>query len=199
MSKQNNKLFERLLNAVGLDKGELEHQVWREFGCIRAVLVMDSTGFTRITNSHGIVHYLSVLARVREELIPLFESHGSLRTRVEADNIYAEFETVQSAHVAAVEANKLIDRQPFDLADSEKFGLCIGIGFGELLDSGHEGLFGPEMNLASKLGEDTADSGEILVTEAAWTELPKDTQKLFRRCFIEISGANISYYAMQAL
>ena len=97
MSKQNNKLFERLLNAVGLDKGELEHQVWREFGCIRAVLVMDSTGFTRITNSHGIVHYLSVLARVREELIPLFESHGSLRTRVEADNIYAEFETVQSA------------------------------------------------------------------------------------------------------
>ena len=199
MSKQTSQLFEQLLNAVDVDKQELEHRVWREFGCTRAVLVMDSTGFTRITNSHGIVHYLRVLARIREELVPLFESHGSLRTRVEADNIYAEFKNVLSAHIAAIEANQLVDRQRFDLADSERFGICIGIGFGQLLDSGHEGLYGPEMNLASKLGEDTADSGEILLTEAAWTELPGDTQKLFRRRSVAISGADISFYAMRAL
>ena len=198
MNKQTSKLFEQLLNAVGVDKVELEQQIWQEFGCTRAVLVMDSTGFTRITNSHGIVHYLRVLARIREELVPVFESHGSLRTRVEADNIYAEFENVVSAHLAAIEANHLVDRQRFDLADSERFGICIGIGFGQLLDSGHEGLYGPEMNLASKLGEDTAEAGEILLTEAAWTDLPADTQKLFRRRSVAISGADIAYHAMRA-
>jgi len=55
------------------------------------------------------------------------------------------------------------------------------------------------MNLASKLGEDTADSGEILLAEAAWIELPGDTQKLFRRRSVAISGADISFYAMRAL
>ena len=160
---------------------------------------MDSTGFTRITSSHGIVHYLSILAQIREMLSPLLESCGSLRTRAEADNIYAEFESVAQALDAAVEANRMVDQQSLDLSESEKFGLCIGIGFGQLLDSGHEGLYGSEMNLASKLGEDTADAGEILMTEAAWREIPDTSQSSFHRCSVGISGADISYYLMRAL
>ena len=160
---------------------------------------MDSTGFTRITSSHGIVHYLSILAQIREMLSPLFESFGSLRTRAEADNIYAEFESVTQALDAAIEANRMVDQQSLDLSESEKFGLCIGIGFGQLLDSGHEGLYGSEMNLASKLGEDTADAGEILMTEAAWREIPDTSQSSFHRCSVGISGADISYYLMRAL
>ena len=196
---QQSELFRKILGAVGSDKDELESQIWREFGCTRAVLVMDSTGFTRITSSHGIVHYLSILAQIREMLSPLLESCGSLRTRAEADNIYAEFESVAQALDAAVEANRMVDQQSLDLSESEKFGLCIGIGFGELLDSGHEGLYGSEMNLASKLGEDTADAGEILMTEAAWREIPDTSQSSFRRCSVGISGADISYYLMRAL
>ena len=196
---QQSKLFKKILGAVGSDKDELESQIWREFGCTRAVLVMDSTGFTRITSSHGIVHYLSILAQIREMLSPLFESFGSLRTRAEADNIYAEFESVTQALDAAIEANRMVDQQSLDLSESEKFGLCIGIGFGQLLDSGHEGLYGSEMNLASKLGEDTADAGEILMTEAAWREIPDTSQSSFHRCSVGISGADISYYLMRAL
>ena len=195
---QQSELFKKILGAAGSDKDELESQTWREFGCTRAVLVMDSTGFTRITSSHGIVHYLSILAQIREMLSPLFESCGSLRTRAEADNIYAEFESVTQALHAAIEANRMVNQQSLDLSESEKFGLCIGIGFGQLLDSGHEGLYGSEMNLASKLGEDTADAGEILMTEAAWRELPDASQNNFHRCSVGISGADISYYLMQA-
>ena len=196
---QQSELFKKILGAIGSDRDELESQIWREFGCTRAVLVMDSTGFTRITSSHGIVHYLSILAQIREMLSPLLESCGSLRTRAEADNIYAEFESVAQALDAAVEANRMVDQQSLDLSESEKFGLCIGIGFGQLLDSGHEGLYGSEMNLASKLGEDTADAGEILMTEAAWREIPDTSQSSFHRCSVGISGADISYYLMRAL
>lgn len=191
---QKSELFKKLLSAVGSDKDELEAQIWREFGCTRAVLVMDSTGFTRITSTHGIVHYLSILAQIREVLSPLFESCGSLRTRAEADNVYAEFESVTAALNAAIEANRVVAQQSLNLSDSEKFGVCIGIGFGQLLDSGHEGLYGSEMNLASKLGEDTADAGEILITEAAWRELPDTSQTEFHRCSVGVSGTDISYY-----
>jgi len=43
--------------------------------------------------------------------------------------------------------------------------LCVGIGFGDVLRIGDSDVWGREVNAASKLGEDTAKSVEILVTE----------------------------------
>ena len=34
---QQSELFKKILGAVGSDKDELESQIWREFGCTRAV------------------------------------------------------------------------------------------------------------------------------------------------------------------
>lgn len=45
-------------------------------------------------------------------------------------------------------------------------GSCVGIGFGKILRIGDIDVFGQEVNAASKLGEDTAKSDEILVTGA---------------------------------
>ena len=49
---------------------------------------------------------------------------------------------------------------------SERVAFSFGIGFGEVLDLGHD-LLGLEVNLASKLGEDRARPGEILLTPGA--------------------------------
>jgi hypothetical protein len=54
---------------------------------------------------------------------------------------------------------------------SERLAFSFGIGFGEVLDLGHD-LLGLEVNLASKLGEDTARPGEILLTPDAARTLP---------------------------
>ncbi|OYW71169.1 MAG: hypothetical protein B7Z37_28510 [Verrucomicrobia bacterium 12-59-8] len=43
---------------------------------------------------------------------------------------------------------------------------CIGLGYGPLLRIGDDDVFGPEVNAASKLGEDSAHPWEILVTES---------------------------------
>ena len=48
----------------------------------------------------------------------------------------------------------------------------IGIGYGDTLVIGDEDLFGSEMNVACKLGEDIAGLDEILITTAAYTALP---------------------------
>jgi class 3 adenylate cyclase len=57
----------------------------------------------------------------------------------------------------------------------EQILLCIGLGYGDVLRVGATELWGAEVNAASKLGEDTAKSGEILITGAvrdAVSELP---------------------------
>ena len=44
--------------------------------------------------------------------------------------------------------------------------LCVGIGYGRILTIGDQDVFGAEVNAACKLGEDRADSWEILVTDS---------------------------------
>ena len=48
--------------------------------------------------------------------------------------------------------------------DADKVLLCIGVGFGKMLRISDTDVFGAEVNAASKLGEDTAKSGDIFVT-----------------------------------
>lgn len=193
---QPSELFNRIMELQRAGSEDRAAQIWNEFGCKRAVLVLDSTGFTRITNSHGIVHYLEILAQLRQTVMPLFDSHGSLRSRAEADNIYAEFESVAPALEAAIEANRVVEEQELMLTESEPFSLCIGIGYGQVLECGQDGLYGAEMNLASKLGEDTAESREILLTEAAWAELPEERREDFEERVTGIVGTSIRYYWM---
>ncbi len=49
--------------------------------------------------------------------------------------------------------------------------------FGDVLRSLSEGVFGNEMNLASKLGEDLAGNGEILLTESAYQEISDENRR----------------------
>lgn len=48
-----------------------------------------------------------------------------------------------------------------------KIKLCSGIGYGELLRIEENDVWGDEVNIASKLGEDLAKESEIYLSEAA--------------------------------
>ena len=50
--------------------------------------------------------------------------------------------------------------------NEEKVLLCVGLGYGRMLRIGDTDVFGAEVNAASRLGEDLAQSGETLVTGA---------------------------------
>lgn len=53
-----------------------------------------------------------------------------------------------------------------DLPKEDAVLLCLGLGYGEVLRIGDADVFGAEVNAASKLGEDAAKAGEILMTDA---------------------------------
>jgi hypothetical protein len=59
-----------------------------------------------------------------------------------------------------------------------------------------EELFGDEVNLACKLGEDIGDKGEILLTAAAQAGLA-DSSIVTRETTISISGLMLTFYALE--
>ncbi len=179
----------------GIDPVSKEDELWQRFGKQHAILVLDSTGFTRTTNKHGIIHFLSRLAQKRSIALPILEKHGCETYITEADSIIALFGNAQSAIDAVLEINQSLKDEKLMLTDDEPFRICAGIGFGEILVTGEHGdFFGSEVNMASKLGEDSAESGELMLTQGAYDALTPTEQEKYERKETEVSENHIPYY-----
>jgi adenylate cyclase len=153
--------------------------------------------YSRITQEAGIVYYLICLIKLNDIIKPIFEKHGCLSYRPEEDNIYAEFETPDQALAASIEANQAVKTAKLMLNEHEPFQICVGIGYGNVLFSRNNRVFGDEMNLASKLGEDIAEGEEILLIEAAYANIDYKYKNGFERKNISIAGVKISYYSLK--
>jgi adenylate cyclase len=81
------------------------------------------------------------------------------------------------------------------LPSSRDLYVSIGIGHGKILNVGNEAIFGNQVNLASKLGEDLAKSGDILLTEAAHAQI-EDSGITCQRHEVSISGVELTYYSV---
>ena len=46
-------------------RSEVEKKLWEEYGAETTVLIVDMSGFTKLTDSHGVVHYLSMVRRMQ--------------------------------------------------------------------------------------------------------------------------------------
>ena len=159
-----------------------------------AMLVLDSSGFTRNTQESGILSYLACIVRLRDMMEPILTRFDCISWRAATDNVFAEFLAVDGALSAALEIHRAVSAANIHVHDSEKFGVCIGIGFGDVLRSRSEGVFGDEMNLASKLGEDLAGNGEVLLTESAYQEISEECRRDIIARKTNISGVELSYY-----
>jgi len=198
MAKLSNSkdIFEFLedIAAQGLSLQGLRERMWTEYGRRRAVLVLDSTGFSRTTKEMGIVYFLLALQRARKVISEAAATHGAMRQRAEADNFYAEFYTADDAFLAASAIRDAVAEARIPLVGNENYSVAIGIGFGDFLQSEHEGLYGSEMNLASKLGEDIGKPGEILLTDQAFQALSDQHKGSQATKSTEMSGVVINYH-----
>ena len=148
------------------NKAEIDAQIWDTFGEERAILFPDLSGFSRHVAEFGIIHFLQTILESERILVPLIEQHGGLLLKVEGDSMLIIFRTVTRALQCAIDMQHATVTYNRDRDDSEKVLLCAGLGFGKVLRIGDTDVFGSEVNAASKLGEDTATSGELLITEA---------------------------------
>ncbi|MEN3331669.1 MAG: adenylate cyclase [Blastocatellia bacterium] len=151
---------------------DIDQQILQTFEQRVAILAMDMCGFTSITLAHGIIHFLAMIRQMEEVSTPAVTGNGGRVIKQEADDLFAVFSDPVQALEAALNIRRGFNALNKVLPPARHLHGSIGIGFGNTLVIGDEDLFGSEMNLACKLGEDIAEEDEILLTPAAYTALP---------------------------
>ncbi len=166
-------------------RAAIEAQIEKSFVAERAVLVLDMSGFSRTTQAEGIVEFLLQIRRLRQVADPVVAKARGDVLKAEADNLFCLFPSVREAVDAARAIVSGLDAGVY---------VSIGIGFGRLLAIGDEDVMGNEVNLASKLGEDIAGRGEILLTEAAGSALAPREELESRS--VSVSGLELAHYRL---
>jgi adenylate cyclase len=142
---------------------QIDAEIRRIFARTCAVFILDMAGFSIKTGESGIIPVLATIYRMNQIALPIVTSHQGNLVKLEADNIFATFPTVDTAIAAGLDILRELSAAGIQAG--------IGVGYGEVLlieDDELKDLYGSEMNFASKLGEDLARSGELLLTEAAF-------------------------------
>jgi adenylate cyclase len=173
------KAEERLWNLIeerlkpGADTKRIDERIWDLFGEEWCVMFTDLSGFSRRVAKYGIIHFLQTIHESERLLVPVIEEHEGFVLKSEGDSLLVIFRKPLKAIQAAVRMNRTLAEYNEGKADEDKVLLCAGLGFGRLLRIGESDVFGAEVNAASKLGEDTAKAGEILLTDLCKKALPE--------------------------
>lgn len=197
MPLSRDELFDLLDRRVG-DPSLAESQdreIWERCGASRAILVVDLSGFTRLTKKRGILHFLTVYRRAVRLAEPVLARGRSIKR--EADNLIYTFESASDALHAANEL--VVQSAALDgkLHEDEHVLPCIGLGFGKILEL-EDDIFGDEVNLAFKLGEDVAAAREVLFTEGFAERLAREGTSVDGSArSIELGGVAVRYFALR--
>lgn len=188
--------FEHLLERK-LAGEVLPPSAWEPYRDRAAVLITDLSGFTRIMRELGLEGITALIHGMRKVALPLLQSHGGVLVKYEADDLFATFSNPVEALRCADALRKAMAQESARLPGPAR--LCMGIGWGEILWWGKGDLYGEEVNLASKLGEDTAGPEEILMTEAAAEEASRiHAGLLFSACSeLEVGGRPLRYFRFE--
>ena len=190
-------LEERMHAASAAARAKVDAKIRDRYERDAAVMIIDMSGFSRITQEEGIVHFLALIHRMQGLVLPIIRAAvGGHVVKTEADNVYAMFDSVQAAIDTALALQEAC-RAAFDgKPANDAVRLSIGIAWGRLLDLDGNEYYGDPVNLASKLGEDLASAGDIYVTAdaAESTTLPDGWHREPKR--ERISNIDIEFLAL---
>jgi class 3 adenylate cyclase len=188
----------KLLDELGEHPERIEDltaRIEEMFQQERCVLVLDMSGFTRATQQGSIISFLLSINQMQRLVTPVVEERGGLVVRAEHDNLTCLFDDVEQAIEASRAITGRLQSANVILPSDKELYASIGIGFGEILNVENESIYGNEVNLASKLGEDIATLGEVLLTPGAYEQIAErgiDTEKKT----VSISGLDLEYYVV---
>lgn len=179
---------------------ELDGRIRSRFERPLGVLISDMAGFSTITQQAGIIHFLALIRHMQSLCVPVIEAHGGHLIKAEADNLYAYFEEPVLAVDAAVAMRAACEADAKLHGVLDRVQVAIGLGFGPILDIDGHDFFGDQVNMASKLGEDIACSGEILLTRQMAEQLSEHplASALFAHS-THISNVELDYFSLGAV
>jgi adenylate cyclase len=161
----------------------------------RTVLILDLSGFTRATHRGDTLEFLLMINQMRRLTLPIIDVNNGLVVRADDDNLTCIFDSVLEAVEAAGQITASLGSANTLLPEEKELYVSIGIGYGQILNVENHAIYGNEVNLASKLGEDIAEQGEILMTEKAFERVKVeeiDCGASERK--VNIAGIDLTYY-----
>ena len=170
----------------------IDARIWSEYGVEMAVLVIDMSQFSTMTQRYGIVHFLSTVIRMRLTAQPVIEKFQGTVVKFEADNCFAIFPDVASAIAASIALVQSVNTGNQAVAEDSGISVSCGVDYGRFLLVDGKDFYGSAVNIASKLGEDAARSGEILVTAQAMALVDEKVRPRYETRSVEISGTTIN-------
>ena len=185
-------LVDRLNEAGADERARVEAEIWERFGVERALLSLDMSHFSLSVRRSGILPYIALIRRMQAVTRPIVEAGGGTVIKYAADNMIAVFETADEAAAAALAINRAI------VQGGEKFAVAMGIDFGRFLLIDGADCYGDTVNVACKLGEDVAESGEVLLTAAARARLDPAFPHRLREQVVSVSGIEVHVFAVEA-
>lgn len=180
------QLMKRLRGRNRRNADEMDRAI--EDRCVRelAVMMCDSSGFSRKTHDYGILQFLAVMIRVYDAAGPIVRRRKGVVVHQGADNLLAVFPDCASAADCALDLHAWLAKHNAGKPEHEAFETCIGIHWGKVLRL-KDDAFGDKVNIASKIGEDLASRGETLVTKDVVQRLPARLKTEYLRS-TEIGG-----------
>lgn len=193
-------LLNEYSQASAADRPGIQDRIWTRFGVERTVLVWDMSGFSLLSRRHGIVHYLSMVRRMQETTRPVVVANGGSIIKYEADNGFAVFPDPDSGVRAAIAMNAALKLENARQPDEFHIRIACGLDHGNILflegvDEGHD-FYGNAVNTASKLGEDLAEPGEVLLTKPAFERIPSGVDFTGKEIKLSISGLDLDVIAI---
>ena len=170
----------------------IEAAVWKDYGMEGAVLVLDMTGFSRLTAQFGALHYLSMVRRMQVAAKAIIRRTRGELVKFEADNCFARFKTVDDALQAGLLLHTHFSMLNRETSDEYDIHISIGIDWGWYLLVDETDFYGNPVNRASKLGEDMAKADQILMTNDAFekgVDLPSDIKAEMAKA--DVAGSSI--------
>jgi class 3 adenylate cyclase len=193
--------FEELLQAY-TDAAEpetaakIEQDIWANYGRKLAVVVIDMAGFSSLCLRYGIIHYLALIRQLQRQVrISLNNHHGEL-LKFEADNVFASFENPLDAISCVVELNSVFNELNAEREEHYRVFLASGIDYGMVLMPEPGEFFGNTVNRASKLGEDLARGGEILISDEVYSEVSESQRPTAEQIDFEVSGISLKAWRL---
>ena len=177
----------------GANKEEVDQRIWDLFGEEWAIMFTDLAGFSRRAAEYGIIHFLQTIYESQRLLVPIIDDYDGILLKMDGDSMLIIFRNATKAIECAVEMQHILTDYNVTKPDEEQILLCVGIGYGVMLRIGDTDVFGPQVNAASKLGEDTAKAHEILVTDSVREAAKEMTGVRFESIEAVPPGANSAF------
>jgi len=191
-----NLLIEYSQEKTAGKRQAIENTVWSEFGREMAVLTLDMSGFSLLSQKYGIIHYLSLIRRMRLSTQPLIEQYRGTVIKYVADNCYAVFPDSSNAVKACIVINRAFNESKLTMPREPDIRVSCGIDYGKILLIEHADFFGNPVNCSSKLGEDCAKPGEILITRNAVRSNDVDSECHLEPVRFCVSGIDIEAFSV---